>query len=44
MAELLVHGKEVCVSLDPFSIERFYPSKVGGRGRKMGAVPVGEQW
>ena len=44
MAELLVDGKASCVDLSPFDPGRFAPRQAGGRGRKRGQVPVGEQW
>ena len=45
MAELILDGKASCVDLSAFHPGRFMQSrKSGGRGRKRGAQPVGEQW
>ena len=45
MSELVLDGEAACVDLAPFSPMRFLPkAERGGRGRKRGAVAVGEQW
>ena len=45
MSELVLDGEASCVDLAPFSPMRFLPkAERGGRGRKRGAVAVGEQW
>lgn len=45
MAELLLHGHASSIDLAPFAPGRFMPNAVaGGRGRKKGLTPVGEQW
>ena len=45
MAELILDGQAKTVDLAPFSPDRFLPrAKRGGKGRKMGDKPVGEQW
>lgn len=43
MAELIL-GRPVCVDLEPFAPGRFMARRGGGRGRKRGAIDVGEQW
>jgi glycine/D-amino acid oxidase-like deaminating enzyme len=47
MTELLLDGESTSVDLAPFSLSRFNTSSGGvgeKRGRKKGALPVGEQW
>lgn len=47
MSELIIDGAAACVDLKRFSPDRFGGREgggAGGRGRKMGAVDVGEQW
>ena len=47
MAELITEGVCNTVDLTPFRLERFGASDSKGskkRGRKQGAVEVGEQW
>ena len=44
MSELIIDGEASCVDLRPFAPGRFTKRAVGGRGRKKGQVPVGEQW
>jgi len=48
MSELILDGAARCVDLRRFAPGRFANAlgagSRGGRGRKMGAVPVGEQW
>ena len=44
MAELITTGAAECVDLAPFSPTRFMTTRAGGRGRKRGSLPVGEQW
>jgi glycine/D-amino acid oxidase-like deaminating enzyme len=43
MSELILDGKSSCVDLSAFSPQRFMTSS-STRGRKQGAVAVGEQW
>ena len=44
MAELIMDGAPKCVDLRPFAPGRFMQRAAGGRGRRRGAEPVGEQW
>lgn len=48
MSELIIDGQAQCVDLKKFGTGRFSDrgtdGAAGGRGRKMGAVSVGEQW
>eukprot|EP00930_Biecheleria_cincta_P050495 TRINITY_DN35667_c0_g1_i1.p1 TRINITY_DN35667_c0_g1~~TRINITY_DN35667_c0_g1_i1.p1 ORF type:complete len:446 (-),score=69.56 TRINITY_DN35667_c0_g1_i1:226-1563(-) len=47
MSELIMDGEASCVDLRHFSPGRFAGMGIdpgGGRGRKKGSVPVGEQW
>jgi glycine/D-amino acid oxidase-like deaminating enzyme len=44
MSELILDGKSSCVDLTAFDPARFAPRATGGRGRKRGNEPVGEQW
>jgi len=45
MSELILKGSSECVELSAFSPNRFMPDYRGqGRGRKKGALAVGEQW
>ncbi len=45
MAELMLEGRASCLDLAPFNPARFMPAPPpDGRGRKIGAQPVGEQW
>jgi len=47
MSELILDGYASCVNLARFKPGRFRAARAGnagGRGRKMGDVPVGEQW
>ena len=45
MAELILDGKSTSIDLQPFDPNRFQRSKKEtSRGRKRGAVAVGEQW
>ena len=46
MAELILDGRAKTADITPFSPDRYLPRsfKRGGRGRKMGTDPLGEQW
>jgi len=44
MSELILDGEAKCVDLKAFNPARFAKKKTGGRGRKRGEEPVGEQW
>merc|ERR1712008_590330 len=47
MSELILDGNASCINLARFKPGRFRAARTGnsgGRGRKMGEVPVGEQW
>eukprot|EP01031_Cornospumella_fuschlensis_P038214 gene38214-46433_t len=44
MAELISTGTSITVDLNPFSPDRYMIKGAKGRGRKKGALYVGEQW
>ena len=44
LAFLSTNGAPKCVDLRPFAPGRFMQRAAGGRGRRRGAEPVGEQW
>ena len=43
MSELILGGKVACVDLGPFDPNRFMAAPQGTRGRKIGAVSVGDR-
>ena len=44
IAELVLEGQSKSVNLKAFDPARFTTGKRGGRGRKKGTTPIGEQW